>query len=60
MREAAGEGEATARQRELLDTVSDLVFVLTRDGRFHEMNKAAEQSLRSSCRQFCPVKKGKR
>jgi len=44
-----------ARQRELLDTVSDLVFVLTRDGRFHEMNKAAEQAFGARFDDFAGV-----
>ena len=33
-----------ARHRELMDSVSDLVFVLTRDGRFCEMNRSAENA----------------
>jgi PAS domain S-box-containing protein len=43
-RHALTETTLRARQRELLDTVSDLVFVLTRDGRFCEMNRAAESA----------------
>lgn len=31
------------RLRELLDSVSDLVFILTREGRILELNKAAER-----------------
>jgi PAS domain S-box-containing protein len=44
-----------ARQRELLDTVSDLVFVLTRDGRFQEMNRAAEQAFGARFDNFAGV-----
>lgn len=47
-RHMSREAMLQSRHRELLDVISDIVLVLTADGRFFEMNRAAQRAFGAS------------